>query len=191
MSCYAVLDLEMCRIPRTCTETSLSHEIIQIGAVLLNDNYETVDTFMTHVHPQYGTIDPFIEKLTGITKEDVANAPAITEALTLFLQWLPEDAVIVSWSDSDRYQMMDEIDLKELGFPEFDPYFDEWIDCQYTFGEKMDSDRQYKLSEALNITAIPYDEGEHDALVDAKNTALLFAKMEKEPELQLSPYLIR
>jgi inhibitor of KinA sporulation pathway (predicted exonuclease) len=52
----------------------------------------------------------------------------------------------------------------------------------------MHNERCYNLTEALRITGIDYEEGEHDALVDAKNTALLFAKMEREQELKLSKY---
>ena len=52
----------------------------------------------------------------------------------------------------------------------------------------MDSPKTYKLSEALVIADINYDSGEHDALVDAKNTAQLFIKMETEDEMQLNPY---
>ena len=35
---------------------------------------------------------------------------------------------------------------------------------------------------------IVYEDGAHDGLVDAYNTALLFAKMERETELILNPY---
>ena len=52
----------------------------------------------------------------------------------------------------------------------------------------MNAQKNYKLSEALIIADIDYDEGEHDALVDAKNTAQLFIKMEREPVLVLNPY---
>lgn len=52
----------------------------------------------------------------------------------------------------------------------------------------MNAQKKYKLSEALIIADIDYDEGEHDALVDAKNTAQLFVKMEREPVLVLNPY---
>ena len=38
------------------------------------------------------------------------------------------------------------------------------------------NNKKYKLSEALSIADISYDDGAHDALVDAKNTARLFAK---------------
>ena len=43
----------------------------------------------------------------------------------------------------------------------------------------------YNLTEALTISGIDYEDGAHDALVDACNTAMLFVKMETEPEMCL------
>ena len=70
MSSYIILDLEMCRTPKGTKrgDLFLKNELIQIGAVLLNDNFEEVDTFMTYVSPQYSRITPVIQKLTGITQ---------------------------------------------------------------------------------------------------------------------------
>ena len=53
----------------------------------------------------------------------------------------------------------------------------------------MNSNKAYALSEALSIAYIDYESGEHDGLVDAKNTAKLFIKMERETVLTLNPYL--
>ena len=51
----------------------------------------------------------------------------------------------------------------------------------------MNSRRSYKLSEALIAADIISEGQEHDGLSDAYNTALLFAKMEREEVLQLNP----
>ena len=153
----------------------------------MNESYTILDEFKTYVRPEYGMIDPFIEQLTGISQADVDTAPTTEEVLRAFATWLPEDAYVVSWSENDAVQLERELDAKKIDLPELDWYLDEWIDCQAMFGERMNSMRNYKLSEALNIAQIPFESGEHDALVDARNTALLFAKMETEDELQLSP----
>lgn len=86
MSNYAMIDLEMCRIPRVLQpdHIELHNEIIQIGAVLIDNSYHISDRFSTYVCPQFGTIDDFIEKLTGIGANDVKDAPSIQEALHLF-----------------------------------------------------------------------------------------------------------
>lgn len=189
MSSFVVMDLEMCNVPKECrtAEYWWKNEMIQIGAVMLDENYVIVDEFKSFVRPAYGVIDPFIEQLTGISQKDVDTAPTTEEVLRAFAAWLPEDAYVISWSETDAVQIERELEAKEIDLAELDWYLDEWIDCQAMFGERMNSIRNYKLSEALNIAQIPFENGEHDALVDARNTALLFAKLETEDELQLSP----
>lgn len=189
MSSFVVMDMEMCNVPKEnrTAEYWWKNEMIQIGAVLMDESYTIVDEFKTFVYPKYGVIDSFIENLTGIKQADVENAPCAAEALAAFAAWLPEDALVISWSESDPIQIERELEAKEIDLPELDWYLDEWIDCQAMFGDRMNSDRNYKLSEALNIAQIPFENGEHDALVDARNTALLFAKLETEDELQLAP----
>lgn len=190
MSKYVIVDLEMCGVPRGIKRESYNwgSELIQIGAVVVDESLEIVDEFMTHVCPEFGAIDAYIEKLTGISKNDVDGAPFVKEALEMFLQWLPQDAVLVSWSDNDEIQIRRETEAKGIAIENLGKYLDNWVDCQKTFGERMEAQKDYKLSEALIIADIDYAEGEHDALVDAKNTAQLFIKMERESELILNPY---
>lgn len=92
---YAVVDLEMCQVPKSLRtkEYRWSRETIQIGAVLLDENYSVKKKFSTFVRPEYGRMDSFIEHLTGITKENVYTAKSFTEAMAAFLRWLPDDEV--------------------------------------------------------------------------------------------------
>ena len=190
MSKYAILDLEMCRMPRGRKKEMfpIKNEIIQIGAVLLDENMETAGDYMSYVHPEYGEIDRFIEDLTGITRENTRTAPVLENALRDFLNAMPEDTIPVSWSDTDLIQIQKEIEVKNIDIPGLSEFMDWCVDCQKTFSEKMHTDKVYKLSEAVLICDIWLDDGEHDALVDARNTAKLFAKMKTEDELVLSPY---
>ena len=190
MSNYVIVDLEMCSVPRGVKREAFpcENELIQIGAVVVDESYRITDEFVTYVSPEYGVIDSFIENLTGISRADVSGAPCAEEALKRFLQWLPQDAVLVSWSDSDRKQILREMRGKGIALEPMDAYLKNWIDCQKSFGERMEANKKYKLSEALIIADVDYDSGEHDALVDAKNTARLFVKMQTEPEMKLNPY---
>lgn len=190
---YAVVDLEMCKVPRgnRKDEFRWARETIQIGAVLLNESLEIIDKFVTYIAPQYGLIDTYINNLTGISRGDVAKAPEIKEALQAFAEWLPGNTKLVSWSNNDEVQIRHEIKAKSIFIDGFDELLDSWIDCQKIFAEKMNNQRCYKLSEALVAADINYENGAHDGLVDAYNTALLFAKMEREPQLIFNPYYKR
>ena len=192
MKNYVIVDLEMCNVPKAnCVNgMRLKNEVIQIGAVLLDDDLEVCDHFMTYVKPEYGVIDDVIENLTGITNEQVCDAPYFESALCDFLDWLPEDTVLVSWSANDELQMRKECGAKKVFFPEMTSLLRSWIDCQRTFDDIMGTTLCYGLSDALNVSSLDYDRNIHDALVDAKNTALLFAKIEREKEsFTLSPYI--
>lgn len=190
MSKYVIVDLEMCNVPKGIKREAYNwrNELIQIGAVVVDESLNITDEFMTLVSPEFGAIDNFIEKLTGISRKAVQGAPKVKAALEMFVNWLPSDAVLVSWSENDENQIRKEIEAKNILVEGLEDYLDNWVDCQKTFGEKMNAQKNYKLSEALIIADIDYDEGEHDALVDAKNTAQLFVKMEREPVLVLNPY---
>ena len=100
MSKYVIVDLEMCNVPKGIKRDTYNwrNELIQIGAVVVDESLNITDEFMTLVSPEFGAIDNFIEKLTGISRKSVQGAPKAKEALEMFVSWLPNDAVLVSWS---------------------------------------------------------------------------------------------
>lgn len=64
MSKYVIVDLEMCRVPKGLKREKFgsASELIEIGAVLLDDAYEIEDRFKTYVSPEYGEIDRYTEE---------------------------------------------------------------------------------------------------------------------------------
>lgn len=186
---YVVLDLEMCRVPKGYKKYGYNWrmETIQIGAVLLDENYCIVDEFNTYVRPEYGRVDGFIENLTGIKQADVVNAPCFETALESFLDWLPADDVrCVSWSNSDPIQLVHEYIEKCVDDERFEIMIANWIDCQEMFGRKMSKENPYSLEEALIAADIIPEGKAHDGLCDAYNTALLFSKLDQNPDFELN-----
>lgn len=189
MSIYVVIDLEMCNVPRSCRHSySYGNEIIQIGAVLMNENFEVVDEFSSFVAPRFGALDNEISNLTGIKGVNLKTAPPFEEALALFLQWVPDDASMVEWSDNDRIQLKAESSRKGNGTVKLEYFLASSIDCQKMFGEKLDLGRRCKLEEALFMADVCEDTRLHNALSDARNTAKLFSKLMTENTLILNPY---
>ncbi|MBQ0100045.1 MAG: hypothetical protein KBS39_00870, partial [Lachnospiraceae bacterium] len=79
-----VIDFEMCEVDRNVIKNTgvyLEHEIIQIGAVILNEKNKVTDHYSAYVKPHYGRITPIITELTGIIDMDVERAPELAEAL--------------------------------------------------------------------------------------------------------------
>lgn len=187
---YIVLDLEMCDVPSGEKREVFNSpkELIQIGAVMLDSEYNIIDHFDMLVKPEYGTVTPNIQKLTGISPKDVQNATDTENALALFEKWIPENSILVTWSENDARQLDDELYFKDICLNKLYDFLDDYIDCQEIFSEKMETNRVYQLSEALAIANIDYDENIHNAHADAYNTALLFKKLQTEDKLTLSPY---
>lgn len=189
--CFLIIDLEMCIVSKGA-RTKLfpwANETIQIGAVLMNSNYKVIDKKSIYVSPQLGKITHSIEMLTGISKSQVIGAPCIEDALNELTDWLPndEEITVIAWSENDKNQIVHELQGKNINNPRMEELLDNWIDCQKTFGERLGYDRPYKLSEALISAGIVAEGREHNGLDDAYNTAILFAKMETEPEMKLNP----
>jgi DNA polymerase III epsilon subunit-like protein len=187
---YIVLDLEMCDVPSGEKREVFNSpkELIQIGAVMLDSEYNVIDHFDMLVKPEYGTVTPDIQKLTGISPKDVQNATDTENALALFEKWIPKNSILVTWSENDARQLDDELYFKDICLNKLYDFLDDYIDCQEIFSEKMETNRVYQLSEALAIANIDYDENIHNAHADAYNTALLFKKLQTEDKLTLSPY---
>lgn len=178
---YIVLDLEMNRIRRRLKVNELTREIIEIGAIAMNEAHEEIGSFMTYVHPDYneGEIEEVIQHLTGITTEMVSQSPGFATAMESFLAWLAgfqDEILLIEWSDSDKKQLMKEIRLKEytLEGPEKN-LLEQWYDLQKAFGEVIGLTRQVSLEDALMYTGDDFEGKQHDALYDARNTAHLYA----------------
>ena len=108
---HIAIDLEMNTLDKKFKDEKkiCGREIIQIGAVLLDDRYQEIGSFNTLVKPQYNErIERKFEKLTGITTEMVQNAPVFAEAIRQFLSWchsIKDDIRIYQWSDYKRIRI--------------------------------------------------------------------------------------
>ncbi len=185
---YAVIDEEFCNVVPGARRMSYPHnrEIIQIGVVLLDENFDVIDTFSEYIRPEYGYVDGFIRNLTGITPYKVSRSKKLCDVLDQFKAWLPDDTIMVSWSKSDLNQLKKETETKNIDMLWLEDKYETWIDCQKEFGEKIQADKRYNLQEALNLSDISSDGSEHDGFSDAYNTAMLFKKIMTEKEFHTS-----
>ncbi len=191
MASYVVIDVEMCKVQKSYgwKDYHYANEIIQIGAVMMNENYEMIGEFSSYVHPQYGKIDHFIENLTGIREADIRNAPSLEDVLRSMLLWIGNREVIFySWSDTDYYQIHGEILEKGYGKDEMKRFLDieNWIDYQKVLNERFSLNRRLSLSDALTMAELDPEGRAHDGLVDAYNTARMIAKAELHPEYKFT-----
>ena len=114
---HIVVDLEMNPISKKHPARAVCRsEIIEIGAVLIDENLNEIAAFRTYVRPEYNIrINPDVEKLTGISFAMVENAPCFSEAFHMFTDWClgtGKEFVIHAWRNADYAQIKLEIELK-------------------------------------------------------------------------------
>mgnify|MGYP000420552620 CR=1 FL=1 len=107
---YIVLDLEFNQAfpfksgKKVEPNPECPFEIIQIGAVKLNERFEQLDSFNCMISPQiYPRLHPFVEKIYGDSSEDARRtAPFFHEAYRAFLTFIgKEPAVLCAWGGDD------------------------------------------------------------------------------------------
>ena len=78
------------------------NEIIEVGAVKLNENIETIDSFNSFIKPVASKkLKKRIMELTQISMNDLSNAKKFKEVMKDFKQWAGNDFVLLSWGDTD------------------------------------------------------------------------------------------
>lgn len=189
---YLVIDLEMCRVPKHYRGGyKYASEIIQIGAILLDEEFKKIATLRQYVHPEHGVLDNFIENMTGIHNYNIKNAPKLKEGLEHLIDWIGDrEYRIYAWSDSDRNQILHEIKAKNIESAKIDVFMENarWVDYQSVFSNRFNLDRRFSLKEALERAEVAPEGNFHDGLDDAVNTGNLIKKLEMNPEYELVSY---
>ncbi len=165
-----VLDLEFTPLRDPDLQRVANDEILEIGAVKLDEQNKLLDEFQLYVKPQYSSIPPHITKITGITEETVADAPEYSEAIRRFTAWVGdnEPSRFYTWSTSDQNVILREADLKEVWLE--DMYYAHWVDLQRIHQRMYGFARPMNLTNALGSMQIYFNGTEHGALADARNT---------------------
>ena len=177
---HIVVDLEMNGVGKEYKNLGCTMETIEIGAIMLDENFQEISSFRTYVKPEYNTrVTSVVSKLTGINYNMLINAPKFNEALKMFSNWcmgVDDDIKIYAWSTNDYKQVSKEIKLKhyEISLDESRVYLTEWNDFQEEFDVELGFDKKVSLSLSLDMAGIDFLGREHSALDDARNTAKLF-----------------
>ena len=153
----------------------LLFEMIQIGAVRLNDKFEVVDSISIPIKPtHYVKIHPRIRRMTQLGAEELADAPTFLPAMRQFAEWCGEDYTLLTWGCDDVSVLKQNMDF--FGCEEEIPPL---CDIQHLFSDVYKCKDRKGLKAAMELLEIEPDESRafHNALHDAYYTALVFAKL--------------
>ncbi len=175
---YIIMDLEWNNSYLKSAEKFIN-EIIEIGAVKLDDELNTVDTFSELVKPVVSKkLRSRIKNLTHITNEDVRHGRPFGNVVNDFKEWVGNDAVIMTWGDTDIRTLQTNfkyfINTKNIDF--ITRYVDLQRFCQCFIN--MENIQQAGLSYAAECLEIdPEKYPHHRALDDSLLSAECFKKV--------------
>ncbi len=154
-------------------------EIIEIGAVRVNEDLEIVDEFsefiLPVIHPQ---IDKFCTKLTSITQEDVEYADHFNVVIKRFEDWMDcasARTALFSWGEFDHRQFVADARHHNLKLD----WLKYWACLQRHYSKYKGAKNQIGLKNALIHEGLEFNGTQHRAIADARNMAELFIKVAK------------
>ena len=151
----------------------LMFELIQIGAVRLDDDLNPVEALSIPIAPtHYIRIHPRIRRMTGLDSETLAGAPAFREALQQFSDWCGEDYALLTWGCDDISVLYQNIEFFGCQDIPLSPFYD----IQKLFSAEHHLKDRSGLKAAMAMVDIPEDAALsfHNAKNDAWYTALVF-----------------
>lgn len=170
-----VVDLEA-----TCCENNefprTDMEIIEIGAVCLDENGEIRDTFQCFIKPvKQPILTEFCKNLTTIKQEEVDSADTFVNSMNKFLTWVKDVCgkntfTFMSWGDFDkniiaRQALEHNIDVMFLT--------SQHLNIKVEFANKFKLKRPCGVWKALKISNMEFEGIQHRALDDAINISRL------------------
>ena len=176
---YIILDLEWnntyCK-----KKKGFLNEIIEIGAVKLDEDLRIVDTFSVFIKAQLGKkLHTRVKELTNITNDDISHGTPFSQAMSNFRKWVSnKENIILTWGDTDIRVLIE--NFRYFNGISFIPFLSNYVNLQKYAQAFMNVPKaeQIGLSAAAEKLGIDIESYSlHRALDDSKLTADLFKKI--------------
>ena len=170
---YIIVDLEA-----TCWEKpeGRKNEIIEIGAVAINEQQEVVGEIEQFVKPTDNPIlSEFCKTLTSITQKEVDGAPHFPEALQNFQDWIASfdsEYLLCSWGRYDKNQF--KMDCIRFGIDH--SWTEAHISLKHQHPNVSNNRRLMGMKGALAKEGFELEGTHHRGIDDAWNIAKIFLK---------------
>jgi len=155
------------------------NEVIEIGAVKVNDYNEVESIFSKFIKPTVNPIlSDFCTRLTSITQTDVDRSKTFPFIIQEFMDWIgiDEDFVLISWGKYDKQQLIQDCELHKMET--------EWLEHHFNLKPAYRALKDLKdepgLKKAVKLEGFEFTGIHHRAISDAENTAKIFIKYFKE-----------
>lgn len=185
---YIVLDLEWNQAMNQSNKSkadSMQFEIIEIGAVKLDEHFNEVARYESLIKPElYKKLHPIIMEITKIKDEDLQKERDFRTVIFEFFQWCGKDYTLCTYGSQDLAELQNNLEYyginpEDLGIHWTYPLL--YIDVQKLFGIAYnDSNEQRSLESAVKQLNLSSDKGFHRALDDAVYTSQILGNLDFE-----------
>lgn len=187
---YIVLDLEWNQsINDTDEMPKLAFEIIEIGAVMLNDMYVMIHEFSRLVKPEvYHEMNQITSKLIHLQMQELQNGEPFTEVAEDFLKWCGSgEYIFCTWGSMDLTELQRNMQFYNMTPMSSGPIA--FLDVQKLFSLAFEDGKSRRgLEYAVDKVGIEKDIPFHRAFSDAYYTAKLL-KVIAEQHSEVMEYI--
>ncbi len=155
----------------------LHGEVIQIGAVKLDEEMNIIGSYSVIVKPTFFCrIHRHVRDLTHITQAMLDRGIPLPEAAESFRRFCGKDFVLLTWGPDDVPMFRENLSAHNIK--------SEWLDCDYDLQKiysrqkEGGAKKQRSLEFAMEALGIPQNLPAHDALNDAYFTALVATRLD-------------
>ncbi len=179
---YILFDLEWNQAPRGRELKSMPFEIIEIGAVRLDENKNEIDSFDRLVCPKvYKTMHSINTKITNITMDELAGQDDFNTVYESFIKWCnkSEDYIFCTWGDMDLTEL--QRNVRHFNAAPLSDSPIKFLDIQKLYAiYKGNPKVKSGLENAVSELGITEDPPFHRASNDVYYTSEIFRKISSE-----------
>jgi inhibitor of KinA sporulation pathway (predicted exonuclease) len=177
---YIVLDLEWNQSPngKEHENPRLPFEIIEIGAIKLNDKKENLGEFSERIRPQvYTRLHHHTKQLLNVDFSEYSKARPFTSVISDFFKWCGnEDYKFCTWGSMDLDELQKNMDFYSFQNPLPKPLY--YYDVQKLFSLLYEDGKSRKsLAYAVNFLHLETTDNFHQAIADTRYTARIIQQM--------------
>lgn len=184
---YIVFDLEWNQCPegKQKEKSDLPFEIVEIGAIKLNERKEEIGRFHEYIRPSvYLRLHFRTREILRIDEKILKKADPFPAVAQRFREWCGDDVRYCIWGSADLLELQRNLRWHKL--PNFFPFPLKYYDVQKIFSLAFEDGKiRRSLESAVDLLQIEKKIAFHEALSDAYYTAAVMARLS---DRQLLPY---
>ena len=176
---YIVFDLEWNQAAdlKTRRENDLTFEIIEIGAVKLNEKKEHIDDFHELIKPQvFHEMNQVTGELIHLKMEQLEECRSFPDVAADFVKWCGNDYIFCTWGNLDITELLINMDYYKMT-PVSEKTM-KYLDIQKLFSIAFEDKKSRRtLQYAVDFLGIKKKGAFHRAYADAYYTAQVIKKI--------------